>query len=237
MSDTLPLRPIQSSAPAQIPTRQAQPMEDAPKSTPPAAPKPAKPVPEKKTPKAQPLKTPEQPEKPEKIMEDTKVMEQNPAFEQPAPPPLRVLIAASECVPFVKTGGLADVIGALPKQLKALGADVRVILPKFSAIPEEFKRRMTHICDFPVPLGWRSQYCGIEALELDGIPYYFVDNEYYFNRSYIYGHFCNDEAERFAFFSKAVLDCMPHIGFFPNVLHAHDWQAAMSIALLKLQYD
>ena len=237
MSDTLPLRPIQSSAPAQIPTRQAQPMEDAPKSTPPAAPKPAKPVPEKKTPKAQPLKTPEQPEKPEKIMEDTKVMEQNPTFEQPAPPPLRVLFAASECVPFVKTGGLADVIGALPKQLKALGADVRVILPKFSAIPEELKRRMTHICDFPVPLGWRSQYCGIEALELDGIPYYFVDNEYYFNRSYIYGHFCNDEAERFAFFSKGVLDCMPHIGFFPNVLHAHDWQAAMSIALLKLQYD
>ena len=237
MSDILPTQPIQSTAPARIPARQASPAKAAaPKK--PAAPKAPKPIAaEKQAPKAKPIAAPKKNKKPEEIMEETKVMEQNPAFEQPAPPPLRVMIAASECVPFVKTGGLADVIGALPKQLKALGADVRVILPKFSAIPDEFKHRMTHICDFPVPLGWRSQYCGIEALELDGIPYYFVDNEYYFNRSYIYGHFCNDEAERFAFFSKAVLDCMPHIGFFPNVLHAHDWQAAMSIALLKLQYD
>ncbi|NCB29899.1 MAG: glycogen synthase, partial [Clostridia bacterium] len=151
--------------------------------------------------------------------------------------PVRVLFAASECVPFVKTGGLADVLGALPKELKKLGADVRVILPKYTSIPDEFKRRMIHVCDFPIPLGWRSQYCGIEALEMDGLTYYFVDNEYYFGRSYIYGHACNDEAERFAFFSKAVLDCMPHIGFFPDVLHAHDWQAAMSVALLKLQYN
>lgn len=151
--------------------------------------------------------------------------------------PLRVLMAVSECVPFIKTGGLADVLGSLPKELKKLGADVRVILPKYSGIPEEYKSRMTHLCDFPIPLGWRSQYCGVEVLEMDGLTYYFVDNEYYFGRSYIYGHACNDEAERFAFFSKAVLDCMPHIGFFPDVLHAHDWQAAMSIALLKLQYN
>ena len=151
--------------------------------------------------------------------------------------PLHVLLAASECVPFVKTGGLADVLGALPIALKKLGADVRVILPKYSAIDAAYKERMSHVCDFPVQLGWRSQYCGIEALKLDGITFYFVDNEYYFSRSYIYGNACNDEAERFAFFSKAVLDCLPHIGFFPDVLHAHDWQAAMAVALLKLQYD
>lgn len=153
------------------------------------------------------------------------------------PRPLRVLLAASECVPFIKTGGLADVLGALPKELKKLGVDVRVILPKYSAIEEEYKRRMAHVCDFPVPLGWRSQYCGIEVLQQDGVTFYFVDNEYYFGRNYIYGHACNDEAERFAFFSKAVLDCLPHIGFFPDVLHAHDWQAAMAVALLKLQYN
>ena len=128
-------------------------------------------------------------------------------------------------------------LGALPAELKKLGMDVRVIMPKYSTIPEEYKSRMVHICDFPIPLGWRSQYCGIEAMEYNGITYYFVDNEYYFGRNYIYGHSCNDEAERFAFFSKAVLDCLPHIGFLPDALHAHDWQAAMAIALLKLQYN
>ena len=148
MSDILPTQPIQSTAPARIPARQASPAKAAaPKK--PAAPKAPKPIAaEKQAPKAKPIAAPKKNKKPEEIMEETKVMEQNPAFEQPAPPPLRVLIAASECVPFVKTGGLADVIGALPKQLKALGADVRVILPKFSAIPDEFKHRMT-----PRPLG------------------------------------------------------------------------------------
>ncbi|MDR0840038.1 MAG: glycogen synthase GlgA [Christensenellaceae bacterium] len=177
--------------------------------------------------------------KPPKAAKPAKATAAKAEPKQPAAPrgPLKILIAASECVPFIKTGGLADVIGALPRELAKLGAEVRVICPKYAAIPENYKQRMSHVCEFPVPLGWRSQYCGIEVLEEDGIIYYFVDNEYYFGRGYVYGEFSNEEAERFAFFSKAVLDCMPHIGFFPHVLHAHDWQAAMSIVLLKLQYD
>ena len=212
MPEKTPIRPIQSPVPATI-LAAPQPA-DAPAKK---APKPVKKPPARPAPQGKPAAG--EPPKPA------------------SPQPLRVLIAASECDPFIKTGGLADVIGALPMELKKLGADVRVVLPKYTAIPAEFQARMTHLCDFPIPLGWRSQYCGIEALEQNGIPYYFVDNEYYFGRGYIYGHACNDEAERFAFFSKAVLDCLPHIGFFPNVLHAHDWQAAMSVALLKLQYN
>ena len=151
-------------------------------------------------------------------------------------PPYKVLFLASECVPFVKTGGLADVIGALPKELKRQVVDVRVMIPLYSAIGPKYREQMTRICEFYVKLGWRSQYCGILTMEYQGVPVYFIDNEYYFGRGYIYGQCNSDEGERFAFFSKAALEAMPHIGFFPDVLHAHDWQAAMSIALLRMQY-
>ncbi|MDY4896228.1 MAG: glycogen/starch synthase, partial [Eubacteriales bacterium] len=154
----------------------------------------------------------------------------------PKQPPYKVLFLASECVPFVKTGGLADVIGALPKELKRQGVDVRVMIPLYSAIGPKYREQMTRICEFYVKLGWRSQYCGILTMEYQGVPVYFIDNEYYFGRGYIYGQCNSDEGERFAFFSKAALEAMPHIGFFPDVLHAHDWQAAMSIALLRMQY-
>ncbi len=171
-------------------------------------------------------------------VEEAPVEETPAAEEPPAPkePPLRVLFAASECVPFVKTGGLADVIGALPKELRRQGVDARVIVPLYSAIGHQYREQMSRIAEFYVQLGWRSQYCGILTLEQDGVPVYFVDNEYYFGRGYIYGESTSDEGERFAFFSKAVLEAMPHIGFFPDVLHANDWQAAMSIALLRMQY-
>ena len=148
----------------------------------------------------------------------------------------KILIAASECVPFIKTGGLADVIGALPKELKKLGADVRVILPLYSPVKRKFGEGMEKLCEFYVKLGWRSQYCGIYTMEYEGVTFYFVDNEYYFARGYIYGNSSNDEGERFGFYSKAVLECLPHIGFYPDVLHAHDWQAAMTISLLRQQY-
>jgi starch synthase len=155
----------------------------------------------------------------------------------PAPKPrLKVLIAGSECAPFIKTGGLADVMAALPKALAAFDVDVRVICPKYSAISGAYKAQMRHLCDFEVPMGWRRQYCGIETLEQDGVTFYFVDNEFYFDRPYIYNKACDDEAERFSFFSKAVLDCLPHIGFWPDILHCNDWQAAMSLVLLKMQY-
>ena len=148
---------------------------------------------------------------------------------------MKILMAASECVPFIKTGGLADVIGALPKHFAAEGEDVRIVIPKYGEIAETYKSQMTHLCDFTIELGWRRQYCGVETLELDGITCYFIDNEYYFRRPYIYGN-GGDEVERFAFFDRAVLEMLPRVGFFPDVLHCHDWQTGLVPALLKIQY-
>ena len=148
---------------------------------------------------------------------------------------IKVLFAASECVPFVKTGGLADVVGALPPVLKARGVDVRVVLPLYGEIPQEFKSQMKHVVDFEVELGWRRQYCGIETLEYEGLTWYFVDNRYYFDRPYIYG-MGGDEYERYGFFCRAVLNALPLIGFQPDILHCHDWQSGMIPALHKIQY-
>ena len=148
---------------------------------------------------------------------------------------MKILMAASECVPFIKTGGLADVIGALPRHIADEGEDIRIVIPKYGEIPETYRSQMTHLCDFYLDLGWRRQYCGVEALELNGITCYFIDNEYYFNRPYIYGT-GGDEVERFAFFDRAVLEILPRIDFFPDVLHCHDWQTGLIPALLKIQY-
>lgn len=148
---------------------------------------------------------------------------------------MKILFTASECVPFVKTGGLADVVGALAPVLAKAGHDVRVILPLYSAIPEKWTSQMTHVVDFEVQLGWRRQYCGIEKLEQDGVVWYFVDNKYYFGRPYIYG-LGGDEYERFGFFCRGILNALPLIGFQPDVIHANDWQSGMVPALLKIQY-
>ena len=148
---------------------------------------------------------------------------------------MKILFAASESVPFVKTGGLADVVGALAPVLAAEGHDVRVVIPEFGAIPQEYTNQMTHVCDFEVQLGWRRQYCGIEKLEKDGVTWYFMDNKFYFGRPYIYG-MGGDEYERFGFFCRGVLNMLPLIDFQPDVIHAHDWQSGMIPALLKIQY-
>lgn len=148
---------------------------------------------------------------------------------------MNILFAAGECVPFCKTGGLADVVGALAPVLAAKGHDVRVIIPKYAAIEEQYARKMTHVTDFEVTLGWRRQYCGIESIASGGVTYYFVDNKYYFGRNYIYG-LGGDEHERFGFFCRAVLNALQILDFKPDILHAHDWQAGMIPALLKIQY-
>ena len=148
---------------------------------------------------------------------------------------MKILFVASEAVPFVKTGGLADVVGALAPVLAAEGHDVRVIIPDFSAISHEYSSQMNHVCDFEVQLGWRRQYCGIEQIEKDGVTWYFMDNKYYFSRPYIYG-MGGDEYERFGFFCRAVLNMLPLIDFQPDVIHAHDWQSGMVPALLRIQY-
>jgi starch synthase len=139
---------------------------------------------------------------------------------------MKILFAASECVPFIKTGGLADVVGALSPVLKAQGADVRVILPLYAAIPEQYVSQMKLECEFEVELCWRRQYCGIKSLEYQGVTFYFVDNQYYFGRSYIYG-LGGDEYERFGFFDRAVIDALVHLDFKPDVIHCHDWQTGL----------
>ncbi len=148
---------------------------------------------------------------------------------------MKILFAASESVPFVKTGGLADVVGALAPVLAKEGHDVRVVLPLFSAIGQEYTDQMTHVCDFEIQLGWRRQYCGIEMMQKDGVTWYFMDNKYYFGRPYIYG-MGGDEYERFGFFCRGILNMLPEIDFQPEVIHAHDWQSGMVPALLKIQY-
>nr|WP_205831484.1 glycogen synthase GlgA [Bacillus sp. RO2] len=144
------------------------------------------------------------------------------------------MFVVSECVPFVKSGGLGDVAGALPKELKKLGTDVRVILPKYRQIPEVFKNKMKRVQTTFVDVGWRHQYCGVEKLVHDNVTYYFIDNEYYFNRDSLYGHF--DDGERFSFFCRAVLESMTAIDFIPDVIHCHDWHTGMVNFILEREY-
>ena len=147
---------------------------------------------------------------------------------------MKILYAASEAVPFAKTGGLADVAGSLPKELKAQGVDVRVILPKYGKIAEEYRLQMQHVFDLEIPVAWRQKYVGIDSLEYQGVTYYFVDNEEYFNREGFYGY--DDDAERFSFFCRAVLNLLPALDFWPDVIHANDWHTALLSVLLKLEH-
>ena len=150
---------------------------------------------------------------------------------------MRILFAASECVPFIKTGGLADVAGTLPKALASVspGDEIRVILPKYRLIPEKYRYSMRHLFDTTIALGWRNQYLGVDEYELDGIKYWFVDNEFYFGSEYIYGS-GDFENERFCFFSKAVLESLARLDFMPDVIHCNDWQTGF-IPLLVKQYS
>ena len=148
---------------------------------------------------------------------------------------MKILFVTSEAGPFVRTGGLGDVAGALPKELSNLGNDTRVILPFYKEeIKDEYKNNLRFVGSTFVDLSWRRQYCGVFEASLDGVTYYFIDNEYYFNRKGLYGHF--DDGERFAFFSKAVLEVMPLIDFYPDVLHANDWQTALTPVFLDVFY-
>ena len=147
---------------------------------------------------------------------------------------IKVLFAASEAVPFAKTGGLADVAGTLPRELVKLGADVRLIMPKYKSIPQCFVDKMEYIGYVYVDLAWRHQYCAVLKLEHEGVVVYFIDNEYYFNRETLYGHF--DEAEQFAFFSKALLKVLPMVDFRPDIIHCNDWQTGVVGAFLKAQF-
>lgn len=147
----------------------------------------------------------------------------------------KILFVASESTPFIVTGGLAEVVGSLSKALAKTDIfDVRVILPLYSDIKKEFRNQFKYLGNFYVQLAWRNQYCGIFTYERDGVTFYFVDNEYYFKRPGCYGYF--DDGERFAFFCKAVMETMPFVDFYPDVMHCHDWQAALASIYLKTNY-
>ncbi len=158
------------------------------------------------------------------------------AAEAPAAPYKRkILFVASECTPFIVTGGLAEVIGSLSKAIAATGNyDVRVVVPLYSDIKKEYRDKFTYLGNIYVHLAWRNQYCGIFSYEQDGVIFYFLDNEFYFKRPGCYGYF--DDGERFAFFSRAVLEIMPFLNFYPEVMHCHDWQAALAAIYLKTNY-
>lgn len=148
-----------------------------------------------------------------------------------------VLFAAFEATPFIKTGGLGDVAGSLPACVKSDEYDARVILPLLSSIPDEYRKKMKYVMNYEVRLGWRSQYCGLFTLRKNGVMYYFLDNEYYFNRSHVYGEF--DDGERVAFFSKAVLETVRYIWekFYPNIIHCNDWHTALIPVYLREHYN
>ena len=138
---------------------------------------------------------------------------------------MKVIFAVSEAKPFIASGGLGDVAGSLPQALRKRMIGCRVVLPLYEGIKQEYKDQMQYITNITVPVAWRRQYCGIFELRKDGVVYYFIDNQYYFKRDSIYGHY--DDAERFAFFSRAVLEIIPVIDFKPDIIHCNDWQTAL----------
>lgn len=146
-----------------------------------------------------------------------------------------ILFVASEAVPYIKTGGLADVVGSLPKYFDKEKYDVRVILPKYACMDELFLAQLKFVCHFYVNLNWRKQYVGIFTTEYKGVRYYFVDNEFYFAGDKPYNNIYED-VEKFAYFSKAVLESLPYIDFAPDILHCHDWQTGLVPVYLRTTY-
>lgn len=147
---------------------------------------------------------------------------------------MKILFAGSEAAPFIRTGGLGDVMGALPRAVANKGHQVAVVLPLYSTMREDFRNSLNFIKSTVCPLGWRQQYIAVYSGTVDGITYYFIDSPNYFNRKNIYSE--GDDGERFAFFGKAVLESMRITGFYPDVLHCNDWQTAMAPVYLDCYY-
>ena len=147
---------------------------------------------------------------------------------------MKVLYAASEALPFIASGGLGDVAGSLPHALRKRLIGCRVVLPMYDTIKQELKDTMKFITHISVPVAWRRQYCGIFEAKNNGVIYYLIDNQYYFKRDTIYGHY--DDAERFAFFSRAVLEIIPYIDFKPDIIHCNDWQTALTPVYYSAMY-
>lgn len=147
---------------------------------------------------------------------------------------MKILYVASEALPFVTSGGLGDVAGSLPKALRKRLVGCRVVIPMYDSIAQELKDKMTFLTSLSVPVAWRRQYCGVFMAKSDGVIYYLIDNQYYFKRDAVYGHY--DDAERYAFFARAVLEMLPHIDFRPDIIHCNDWQSALTPLFYKTMY-
>lgn len=147
---------------------------------------------------------------------------------------MKVLYAASEALPFIASGGLADVAGSLPQALRKRLIGCRVVMPLYDGIKDELKNNMKFITSISVPVAWRRQYCGIFEARAGGVIYYLLDNQYYFKRDRLYGFY--DDAERFAFFSRAILEIIPHIDFKPDIIHCNDWQTALTPVYYSTMY-
>ncbi len=149
---------------------------------------------------------------------------------------MKILYVTSEVTPYAASGGLGDVLGALPRTVaQREGYECAVILPLYSQIKPEHREKMKKVDEFYFYLGYRSLYCGIWQIEKDGVTYYFVDNEYYFKRDKMYGQY--DDGERFAYFSRAVIEVMAREIYLPDIMHANDWQSACAVEYLKLKYS
>jgi len=147
---------------------------------------------------------------------------------------MKVLYASSEALPFAASGGLADVAGSLPQALRKRLIGCRVVMPLYDTIKQELKDTMKFITNISVPVAWRRQYCGIFEAKHGGVTYYLIDNQYYFKREGLYGYY--DDAERFAFFSRAILEIIPHIDFKPDIIHCNDWQTALTPLYYSTMY-
>lgn len=147
---------------------------------------------------------------------------------------MNILFAASEALPYVASGGLADVAGSLPSAIVKKGHDCRVVIPLYKCISAEMRASLTFLTNITVDVSWRKQYCGIFTGIYKGVTYYFIDNEYYFGRDGIYGFY--DDCERFVFYSRAVLEMIRCIDFKPDIIHANDWQAAMIPVYYQIFY-
>lgn len=149
----------------------------------------------------------------------------------------KIVLIAAEAMPFAATGGLGDVLGSLPTAIAKVSqgeADVRVILPLYGTVARSWRTQMTKEAEYTVSLSWRKQYCGVYRIDREGVICYLIDNEYYFKRDGLYGF--DDDGERFAFFCKAAVELFGVIGWIPDILHAHDWQAALSVIYWQARY-
>lgn len=148
---------------------------------------------------------------------------------------MKVLFVASEAAPLIKSGGLGDVAGALPKELAKKGVDVRVVLPKYKGINWKLKDKLQFDRWFMINVSWRTRYVGVFTYKQDGVTYYLIDNEAYFNRDGLYGYF--DDGERFAYFDRAVLEMLKQVDWQPDIIHCNDWQTGMIPVMLTLEYS